>query len=422
MINTDKFKGKKVVIVGFARSGLACANLLDSLGAEVFVTDNKDSDALRRNLAQLKSRKIQIELGRHSEEFIKGKELLVISPGVPNDSSAVAWARNSGIPVISEIELAFSLCPAKVIAITGTNGKTTVTTLIGKVLQAQGEKVFICGNIGKPFCSEVDKMRESDFVSLEVSSFQLENIVTFKPRIAVVLNFSSNHLDRYNGLKDYLAAKKRIFLNQDNSDYLVINYDDFSIRGLAEEARSKVVYFRREEALNPNQSAVLVVASLLGISRDLVLRVFSEFKGVEHRMENVAEIAGVKFINDSKATTIDATIWALNNISSSAVLIAGGREKGNDYGLISELLGRKIKKAILIGEAKEKMKKAFTGIVPLAEAATLADAVRMAFQGAEKGECVLFSPMCKSFDMFSDYEERGRFFKEAVFALAKEKH
>jgi UDP-N-acetylmuramoylalanine--D-glutamate ligase len=263
-------------------------------------------------------------------------------------------------------------------------------------------------------------MRKSDFVSLEVSSFQLENIVTFRPKIAVILNFSSNHLDRYDGMQDYLAAKKRIFLNQDSSDYLVLNYDDSAIRGLGGVARSKAIYFRKEEGLNPNQSAVLAVASALGIRSDIVLRVLSEFRGVEHRMENVAEIAGVKFINDSKATTIDATIWALNNIPSSAVLIAGGREKGNEYGLISELVGKKIKKVVLIGEAKEKIKKAFVGKVPLVEAATLTEAVRIAFQGAGKGECVLFSPMCKSFDMFTDYEERGRAFKEAVFALARE--
>jgi UDP-N-acetylmuramoylalanine--D-glutamate ligase len=420
MINTDNFRAKKVAVVGFARSGLACANLLYSLGADVCVTDNKDSEALRHNLTLLKSKKIKVELGKHSEESIKGKELLVISPGVSNDSSAVTWAKRFGILVISEIELAFSLCPAKVIAITGTNGKTTVTTLIGEVLQAKGEKAFVCGNIGKPFCAEVDKMQESDFVSLEVSSFQLENIVTFRPKIAVILNFSSNHLDRYNGMQDYLAAKKRIFLNQDGSDYLVLNYDDSAIRDLTGEARSKTIYFRKEEGLNQNQSAVLAVASALDIDGDLVSRVFSEFKGVEHRMEFVTEVAGVKFINDSKATTIDATIWALNNIPSSAVLIAGGREKGNDYALISKLLGKKIKKVVLIGEAKENIKKAFAGIVPLAEAATLPEAVRIAFQGAGKGECVLFSPMCKSFDMFTDYEERGRVFKEAVFALAKE--
>jgi UDP-N-acetylmuramoylalanine--D-glutamate ligase len=420
MRNTDYFKGKRVLIVGFARSGLACANLLFDFGACVWVSDNQDSHATRQNLPRLKSEKIRVELGRHSEEFVRDKDLLVISPGVPNDALPVIWAKKMGIPVISEIELAWMLCPARVIAITGTNGKTTVTTLIGKVLQAKGERVFVCGNIGNPFCAEVSKMQKGDFVSLEVSSFQLENVVTFKPRVAVMLNLSCNHLDRYDNMQDYLEAKKRIFLNQDSSDYLVLNYDDPAIRGLAGEVRAKVVYFRNEEGLNPNQSAVLAVAAALGIRRDIVLKVFSEFKGVEHRMEDVAEINRVKFVNDSKATTIDATIWALKNIPSPVILIAGGREKGNDYSLILELVGKKVKKAVLIGEAKEKIKQAFGGVIPLAEAATLPEAVSLAFQSAEEGDCVLFSPMCKSFDMFTDYEERGRVFKKAVSGLSKQ--
>jgi UDP-N-acetylmuramoylalanine--D-glutamate ligase len=418
MLNSGYFKGKKVVVVGFARSGLACANLLYGLGAEVFVTDNKDDAFIRANLARLKSSEIKVELGRHTEEFIRGKDLLVLSPGVPNDAQPLLWARQINLTVISEIELAWMLCPSTVIAVTGTNGKTTVTTLIGKTLEASGRRAFVCGNIGNPFSAEVEKMRECDFVSLEVSSFQLENIVTFRPKVALILNFSRNHLDRYNGMQDYLEAKKRIFLNQGSSDSLVLNYDDEAIRALSAEARAQVVYFRKEEGFNPNQSAVLAAASALGVKRETVLQVFSAFKGVEHRMEKVAEVEEVNFINDSKATTVDAAVWALENASSPLIWIAGGREKGNDYSIILSLARKNVKEIILIGEAKEKIKKSFAGVIPLKEAFTLPEAVGMAFASAQKGDCVLFSPMCKSFDMFSDYEERGRVFKKAVYDLA----
>jgi len=418
MLNRDYFRGKNILVVGLARSGVASANLLCELGAQVFVTDNRDNDSTRQNISKLKSKDIKVELGRHSQDFIKGKGLVVISPGVPNDALPVLRAKKENIPVISEIELAWVLCPAQVIAVTGTNGKTTVTTLIGKVLEAGGKNAFTCGNIGKPFCSEVSNMEKEDFAALEISSFQLENIDAFKPKIAVVLNLSRNHLDRYKDMQEYLAAKKRIFKNQDASDFLVLNYDDPVIRGLAREAKSEVIFFRKVSGLNPNQSAVLEVASILGINKDLVMKVFNEFKGVEHRLEEVRKINGVKFINDSKSTTTEATVWALNNLAGPLVLIAGGREKGNDYGLVLELARKKVKAAILIGEAKEKIKKAFSGNIHLDEAESLEEALNKAYSLARSGECVLFSPMCKSFDMFSDYEERGRLFKSLVSKLS----
>ena len=418
MRNNDYFKEKKILIVGFARSGIASANLLYGLGAQVFVTDNQDNDSTRQNISKLKSKEIKIELGRHSQDFMRGKDLVIISPGVPNDALPILRARKEGIPVISEIELAWILCPAEVIAITGTNGKTTVTTLIGKVLEAGGKNTRICGNIGSPFCLEVEDMKRGDFVALEISSFQLENVDTFKPRIAVILNLSCNHLDRYKDMQDYLAAKKRIFRNQDTADYLVLNYDDPVIRDLAQEAKSKVIYFRKVDGLDPNQSAVLTVASILGINKDLAKKVFSEFKGVEHRLEEVLKINGVRFINDSKSTTTEATLWALNNLAGPLVLIAGGREKGNDYRLVLELARQKVKAVILIGEAKERIKKEFSGHIRLDEAASLEEAVKKAYSLARSGESVLFSPMCKSFDMFSNYEERGRLFKNLVSKLS----
>ena len=419
MRNTDYFKNKKVTIVGLARSGLACADLLSDLGAQVSVSDSQDSESLRLNAAKLKAKNIKIELGKHTQEFIKEKDFIVVSPGVDNKSLAIKWAQNLKIPIISEIEVGWILCPATIIAVTGTNGKTTVTTLIAKMLVESGKVAFACGNIGNPFCGELQKIEAGDFVSLEVSSFQLERIQKFKPKIAVILNFSLNHLDRYKNSEEYLEAKKRIFLNQDSSDYLVLNYQDSVLNNLAKETKAQVAYFSEKKGLNPNQAAVKTVGSILKIDKESALKVLREFKGIEHRLEQVAQINNIKFINDSKATTVDSAIWALKNIPEPIVLIAGGRDKGNDYSLILELARKKIRKLILIGEAKEKIRNAFRNLLSISEAANLNEAVGLAFGSAQAGDCVLLSPMCSSFDMFSNYEERGTIFKKAVHDLIK---
>lgn len=418
MRNTGYFKNKKVAVVGLGRSGLACANLLYGLGAKISVTDNNDNASTRLNAAGLESSHINVELGRHSKDFIADKDFVVVSPGVPAEALPIIWAQEFKIPMISEIEAAAILCPATIIAVTGTNGKTTVTTLIGRALEANGEKVFVRGNIGRPFSADLDKIREDDFVSLEVSSFQLERTQAFKPKIALILNFSPNHLDRHGDVQAYLAAKKRIFINQDKSDYLVLNSFDPLVRELGKESRAEVVYFSQEEKLNPNQSAVLAVTSILGINKEVTTKVFREFKGIEHRLEYVTEINNIKFINDSKSTTVDSTVWALKNISASIILIAGGRDKGNDYSAISELMRKKVKEVVLIGKSKDKLKDAFGGFLPISEATSLKEAVNLAFHKAASGDCVLLSPMCASFDMFSNYEDRGKCFKKAIDDLA----
>ncbi len=421
MVNTDYFKGKKVTIFGLARSGLASANLLFDLGAKVKITDSQDNAAIRANAAKLKSKEIKVELGRHSQEFIQGSDIVVVSPGVTNSSPSIVWAQEFNIPLISEIELGAILCPAAIIAVTGSSGKTTVTTLIAKVIEASGRKAFACGNIGNPFCAEVAKISGEDYVCLEVSSFQLERIKGFKPKIAVILNFSRNHLDRHKDMQEYLEVKKRIFLNQDKNDFLVLNGNDPMLKGLAKEANSKVAYFYEGSDLNPNQAAVTAVAAILGIEINLCLEVFREFRGLEHRLEYVAEINGIRFINDSKATVAESTIWAISNISSGIILIAGGRDKGVNYANILDAAGKKVRAAILIGEAKKKIAEAIAGTLAVEEASSLKEAVIKAFDKAASGDCVLFSPMCSSFDMFSNYEERGRAFKEIVFDLAKTK-
>jgi UDP-N-acetylmuramoylalanine--D-glutamate ligase len=286
-------------------------------------------------------------------------------------------------------------------------------------MEAAGKNVFVCGNIGNPFANEVSKMTESDYVSLEVSSFQLERIRRFKPNIAVMLNFTCNHLDRYRDMKEYLDVKKRIFLNQDKDDYLVINYLDPTLRDLAKEANSNIVYFSKSKDYNPNQAAAFTVGKILMIDEALMATVFKEFKGIEHRLEFVTEINNVKFVNDSKATTVDSTIWALKIIDKPIVLIAGGKDKGVDYNLVLNLAREKVKDVVLIGEAKKKIESVFKGFLPVDEADSLDEAVIKAYQKAKPGDCVLLSPMCSSFDMFSSFEERGNCFKKAVFALDK---
>jgi UDP-N-acetylmuramoylalanine--D-glutamate ligase len=417
MRNSDYFQGKKVTVVGLGRSGLACANLLFDLGAEVWVSDQEDTPSQHACAARLKSPCIKLELGRHSRGFIQGKDLVVVSPGVTNASLPVVWAEEAGVPVVSEIEIGWMLCPAAIIAVTGSSGKTTVATLIAKVLESAGKKALALGNIGDPFCADVAHLSAEDFVSLEVSSFQLERIRDFRPKIALILNISRNHLDRHRDMQEYIAAKKRIFMNQGKEDYLVVNKEDGLLVEMAAQAESRVEYFSASGPWNPNQSAVVKVAQLLGIGEGVCSRVFEDFKGLPHRLEFVAEVDRVKFVNDSKATLVESAIWAINNIKAPILLIAGGKDKGVDYrGILAAAKGR-VKEIILIGAAKDKIRQALSGKLPLSEAAGLSQAVELAFQKASAGDCVLLSPMCSSFDMFSSYEERGEVFKKAVKAL-----
>ncbi|MDD5669554.1 MAG: UDP-N-acetylmuramoyl-L-alanine--D-glutamate ligase [Candidatus Omnitrophica bacterium] len=419
MKNTGYFKNKKITVIGLARSGLACANLLSDLGAEVSITDNKDTEQTRGNAARLKSSGIKVELGKHTPGYIEGRDLVVISPGVPWTVPPVVWARESHIPVISEIEVAWRVCPATIIAVTGSNGKTTTTTLIGKILEASGKRVFVCGNIGTPFSGEVAGMSPEDYVSLEVSSFQMEAIEGFKPKISVILNLTANHLDRYKTMDEYAAAKKRIFMNQDASDFAVLNGEDKRVRETAGETKAAVRFFSGGGELNPDYEAVMTVGELLGVNKQVCLDVFKNFKGLEHRMEFVSEFKEVTFINDSKATTVDSALWALRTIKKPVILIAGGRHKGVDYTSFLVSARGKVKKAVLIGEARELIRGAFSGVIPLDDAVSLEDAVHKAFASASPGDCVLLSPMCSSYDMFRDYEERGREFKRIVNDLLK---
>ena len=420
MRNRELYKGRKVTIVGLARSGLSCANLLHALGARVSITDSSAAGPALENRAKLASPDIAVELGRHTPEFIAGRDLVVISPGVPDTAQPIRWAMEQKIPVVSEVEVAWQVCPCPVVAVTGSNGKTTVTTLIGKVINASGRRAVVCGNIGNPFSGEVSGLGEHDYVVLEISSFQLEHIVAFRPHVAIVTNLNPNHLDRYPGMQEYSDAKKRITLNQQQDDFLVLNAQDPLSAGFSRGAQAKVVSFRGNAEFNPNQAAVAAVAGCLGIGIDVCRQVFADFRGIEHRMEHVAGIEGVTFINDSKATTVESAQWALSSLPGPVVLIAGGRHKGLDYRPLLEQARGKVKSVIVIGEAREKISKDLSSELPVSEAATLEDAVHAAFAAARPGGYVLLSPMCSSYDMFDDYEHRGRVFKEIVNRLAKE--
>jgi UDP-N-acetylmuramoylalanine--D-glutamate ligase len=365
-----------------------------------------------------------VEVGGHTRPAIEGRDLIVLSPGVRPDAAPVAWAREKGISVASELELAWTVCPAKVIATTGTNGKTTTTTLIGEILKAAGHRAFVLGNIGTPFSAHVLEMKKSDYVSLEVSSFQLETIQTFHPHVALILNVTPDHLDRYRDVPEYLEAKKRIYRNQDKNDWLILKETDEALRALGVHAPSRVLFFGKnpeDAGFNQNQQAVLAVARALGIDREMCLKVFRDFKGVEHRLEFVRDLDGVEYVNDSKATNIDSTVWALRNVKKPVILIAGGRDKGSDFSSLKSLVKEKVRQVVLVGEASDRIASAWKDIVPLEIAVSFEDAVSRARRHARLGDCVLFSPMCKSFDMFSNYEERGRIFKGLVNDLAKGK-
>lgn len=413
------FKNKTITVFGLARSGLDVTLLLSQMNevSNIKVTDINNNPTIRENAKKLDS-SIEVEMGRHSENFIKDSDIIVISPGIRTDLPILEWARKQGIKVIGEIELGFLLCPAPIVAVTGTNGKTTVTTLSSQVLKLTGKNVHLCGNIGNPFSREITKIKKDDLVCLEVSSFQLETIETFKPKVVVFLNLSPNHLDRYNNMQDYLSAKKRIFMNQDDADWAVLNYEDELVRNISKELRSQVLFFNskedKKENLNSNFLAALAVGGIFGVKKEKCLEIFRDFKGIEHRLEWVRNIDGVDFINDSKSTTIEATIWALSNINRPIIMISGGREKGYDFSTIKQQVGKKVKKLILIGEARQKIKTSLEGATQILEAETLKDSINLARNSAQSGDSILFSPMCKSFDMFVDFEDRGRKFKEIV--------
>jgi UDP-N-acetylmuramoylalanine--D-glutamate ligase len=453
-MRTDRLIGKKVGIFGMARSGVACAQLLRKLGAQVFVTDAKPDNLLTSEIAQLAELNIDFETGGHTSKAVTNKDYLIISPGVPLGIPILKEAQNSGIPIFSEIEVAFWLTDAKIVGITGSNGKTTTTTLVGEILKEDKKECEIGGNIGIPFSSLVEKVSQDGFIVLELSSFQLERIEEFKPHVAVVLNLTPDHLDRYPDLRSYMEAKLRIFENQTDIDFAVLNADDKNSMELALYSISRKMFFSTQKELElgafvkngtllckmngkeekiietkdikikgshnlSNAAAACAICAILEASPVSMKETLKRFKGVEHRLEEVATLSGVKFVNDSKATNVESVWYALQSVEKPIILIAGGKDKGGDFTKLRELVQNRVKVLILIGEAKEKIGDALSDLVSTLYTDSLEEAVELSFKKAEAGDTVLLSPACASFDMFKDYEHRGKVFKSSVQHLTE---
>jgi UDP-N-acetylmuramoylalanine--D-glutamate ligase len=414
-MNIDNFK--KVCIVGWGKSGISLCKLLLSLKKQVRVSELKESKFFNTALLnKFKNQGVSFEFGAHSESFLKDCDLLILSPGVDTiNSKAVVYARKLGITYVGEVEFSFWLTKAKFIAITGTNGKTTTTFLTYRALCQKRKRVFLGGNIGIPVSSFILDTAKGDLIVLEISSFQLETIFKFKPYVAAILNIEPNHLDRHASFKDYLQAKMNIFKNQDSHDWAVLNKNIEVLPEIEKHVKSQINYFSSEFP-NENFSCVYRIAGIFGLSKIDCLNVFSTFRGIPHRLQTIRVLNDVAFINDSKSTNPSSTIWALKNIKGPVILIAGGKDKGVDYSAIVPY-SRNIKKVNLFGQAAGKIKEALNPNMTVGVYPTLSEVVLSSFREARPGDKILLSPMCSSFDMFSNYMERGRKFVEIVNSL-----
>ena len=417
------------------------------------VSDSKPSDQLQEEIPLLLDHGIVVETGGHGERTFRGQDLIVVSPGVPVDAQPLVQARALGETVIGEIELASRFFPGTIVAITGSNGKTTTTTLAGEIATAGGIRTLVGGNIGTPAVSLVAEASLESVVVLEVSSFQLETIQTFRPQIAVVLNITPDHLDRHRTFAAYVDAKARIFENQNPSDFSVLNADDPTCVELAQRTKAQVIWFSRKKEVSRgayvldgrimyrdprNQQEVMLVSEiplkgahnvenvlagvcigrLLDCMSDCIREAVRNFKAVEHRIEYVATVRGVEYYNDSKATNVDATLKALESFPANIHLILGGKDKDSDYTQLNHLLKERVRQVYTIGAAAEKIESQVREAVKIVHAETLEKAVKQAAAAAQSGDVVLLAPACASFDQFRNYQHRGQIFKETVRALA----
>jgi UDP-N-acetylmuramoylalanine--D-glutamate ligase len=457
--------GARVTVMGLARSGVAACRLLQAAGARVTVADQKEPAELTEVLRAIDRDHVGVTVGTRYESSLDEADLVVISPGVPYRLASIEAARRRGVKVIGEMELASQFLRSPLLAITGTNGKSTTVTLIGKMLAESGRRAFVGGNLGIALsdaavedlrANQAGKPSPYDYLVVEVSSFQLETIDRFHPWIAALLNVTVDHQDRYESLDAYVAAKQRIFENQTASDVALFNLDDDRVAALRHRVRAKRLGFTTASTIgadvfggtylegdrivttvtgvrqeiccrseiriigNHNVGNVMAAATyalLCGCPLDAIRRVLVTFPGLEHALEIVRERRGVRFVNDSKGTNVDATLKALESIDQPIWLIAGGRDKGGDFSRLAQAVSRRVTRVILIGEAAPLIRQAWGGATTMTEAATLRDAVDLAAQGALSGDVVLLSPACASFDMFADYQDRGRQFKALVHAL-----
>jgi UDP-N-acetylmuramoylalanine--D-glutamate ligase len=445
-------EGKRVTVAGAARSGRAAAELLARRGARVTLSDSR---AELPEADRLRSLGVTLELGGHTRDTFTSADLVVLSPGVPPEQDVVRAARDRGVPVIAEIELASRWLQGRVIAITGTKGKSTTTALTGRMLEAAGFKVTVGGNIGSPLSAQVSESTPDTFHVVETSSFQLEQIDTFHPWIAVMLNVSPDHLDRHPGVEAYATAKARIFENQNASDFAVINADDPAVLELARRGRATARQFSlvgtinrgtvvedgwivdrqrdRAERLVPldvihllgahlvnDVMAAATVGAIAGAAPAAMTAAVDAFRGLEHAMELVADVGGVRFVNDSKATNVESARCSIESFDRDLVPIMGGRFKGGDLRLLRDPLKARAKALVAIGEARPLLREALGDVVDVQEADSFAAAIDRAHELAKPSGVVLLAPACASFDMFRDYAERGRMFKEEVARIARQ--
>ncbi len=432
--------------MGLSRSGQAVARLLKETGAQVFGSDINSPPGVERLQG------IELETEGHTERALKGTELIVLSPGVPLSLPLLQEARRRDIEILSEVEVAWWFARAPLWAVTGSNGKSTTTSLLGHILRSSGHEAEVAGNIGQPLSGVVRGVSEKGIIVAEISSFQLDTVRDFSPQLAILLNITPDHLDRYASFAEYAQAKQRIFAQQGEDDLAILNRDDPLVSPLSKGLKPRVITFSRQEgigsevgvkdgwvvsSLSGHQEKVVslrelplpgphnlsnylaTVAACLGwgLKKEKIVPHLISFPGLEHRLEVVDTIGGVRFINDSKGTNVDATRYALLSFPSSIILIAGGRDKGSDFHSLGELIKERVRGLILLGETQEKLATSWQGLAPITKVATLSQAVKAAYKLAKPGETVLLSPACASYDMFTDFEERGRVFKEEVRKL-----
>jgi UDP-N-acetylmuramoylalanine--D-glutamate ligase len=448
-----ELKGKKVLVVGLGKSGLAAAMFLRRRGAQVTVSDLRSADALSKEIPSLLDAGILVEAGGHGLLTFRRQDLIVVSPGVPLSTPELVQVRNLGLPIIGELELAARFLQGNVLAITGSNGKTTTTTLCGEIFAAAGLETLVAGNIGLPVIEVVAQSKPDAWSVLEVSSFQLETTQSFHPRIAVILNITPDHLDRHGTFENYRAMKEKIFANQTAEDSLILNGDDPVVQQAASRARSRIFWFSRSKIVRSgafiangtivfrgseqaglipvvpvagiplkgehnveNVLAAVCAACVANISPEVIARAIASFHAVEHRLEFVTSIHGVDYYNDSKATNVDATAKAIAAFPGNIHLILGGKDKNSDYTQLNSLLRERVKVVYTIGSAAQKIEGQIVGVTKVVHAETLEAAVDRAATQAEAGDVVLLAPACSSFDQFENYEQRGRVFKKAVMA------
>jgi UDP-N-acetylmuramoylalanine--D-glutamate ligase len=450
-------KDKKISVIGLARSGKALVRVLTALGAEVLVSDRQTLEKLQPALEELKDLKFELEAGGHSERIYRSKDIVVISPGVPINLPILKEAKAAGVPVYSEVELAYRICPAPIIAVTGTNGKSTTTSLIYHFLKAGGKDAILAGNIGIPLIAEIYQAKSSDWVVAEVSSFQLEAVEEFKPHIGLFLNITLDHMDRHKDFDEYLNMKIKLFSRQTSEDYAILSADDALVKTKVKGLQAKTYYFSlnftpeasaymqddrlilefeeqkcafkldelpfQGEHNFKNLLAAMLAAHFAGVSIEDMRRGIRDFTPLHHRMELVEIVGGVKYIDDSKGTNPDAVIAALQSYSQPVILIAGGKDKGMDFAPLAQVIAKKVKSLVLIGESAPKIAQAVAAynFHEVVFAADFKTAVRQAALKAQPAEVVLLSPACASFDMFNSAEERGDIFKALVKELKHEK-